>query len=304
MPYLIIGAHTRVGSAVARGLLTEDHRVRLVSPSGVPPLELANRQHVEVVPFDTRDCSAFAHITHRVEGVVLVQVAGFEPMDRLTLSFVQHLERQRIPRVVLLVPESVDCLVPADPIRRVRDAVIASDLDWTILRINLPTALFAYELGSLIARDRRLFVPAGKGITAPVAECNVATAVRKVLTASDYYRKVLTLTGPTSYSFETIADLLSELLGVEVRYESPSLEAFEALMIRSGIPGRQRRRMSQLMQCMSSGCFGTVQSDLSDLIQEPRKSLEESLRYYFFEQGLLSFYRKVPRFQHSLSLSD
>jgi uncharacterized protein YbjT (DUF2867 family) len=100
---------------------------------------------------------------------------------------------------------------------------------------------FAQNLGDVyrldIAEDDRLFVPASHGRVAFVDIRDVAEVAALVLTEPEFHLgKAYTLTGPAAVSFQEIAELLTQVLGRAIRYESATVVGYVRHLHERGLP--------------------------------------------------------------------
>lgn len=99
--------------------------------------------------------------------------------------------------------------------------------DWTILR----PGFFAQNLASAyrddIMQDDRIYVPAGNGKVTFVDLRDVGKVAAETLTSSEQHQAATyTLTGPASYSFYEVADMLSKHLNRKINYVPASIPGY------------------------------------------------------------------------------
>ena len=110
-----------------------------------------------------------------------------------------------------------------------------SGLNYTILQNGIYLEMIPIFAGK-VAETGVVMLPAQEGEASWVLRAELAEAAAQVLTTEGHENKTYLLTNTESVSFSKIARELSDTLGKDVQYQSPSVETFEATMKQRGVP--------------------------------------------------------------------
>ena len=91
-------------------------------------------------------------------------------------------------------------------------------------------------VGERVAETGTILFPAQDGKASWVLREELAEAAVNVLTTTGHENKTYRLTHNASVGFEQIATYISEALDKKVSYNSPDVEAFKAILQKSGVP--------------------------------------------------------------------
>jgi NAD(P)H dehydrogenase (quinone) len=144
----------------------------------------------------------------------------------------------------------------------------------------MDNTLYADSIG-LFSGEKMLetgiFFPAGDGKLpwVPKAEMGEATAV--VLTTPGHENKNYAITANTAYSFEEIAEMISEITGKDVKYHKPDVETYIEGLVKSGVPKEVASFLAGFGTAIGNGEFDTKRSDLEKLLGRKPTELKEYL---------------------------
>ncbi len=225
MTILVTGARGNVGRRVLQRLYAAGHSLRA---SGRNPAELDVPEGVETIALDLNDPETFVAALAGVSKVLLyAEPDGIE-------KFLDEAEKAGVERIVVLSSNTVDGPgAENDPLAHhhkvVEDAVIASGLNYTILR---PGAFMGNAFGwsySLQAGDTidQVFPEAQ---VAPVHEDDIADVAVVALTEKALQDEIVNLTGPESLTFRRELEIVGEVLGRKLVINELTREQGEAQM--------------------------------------------------------------------------
>ena len=112
--------------------------------------------------------------------------------------------------------------------------LVGSGLTYTILRHALYMDGLPMFLGEKVLKSGTIFLPAGTGKAAFAMRSELAEAGANVLLTEGHENKVYELSGPDAYSFDHIANILSDISGKIIRYVSPSVDSFKQELSTTG----------------------------------------------------------------------
>ena len=229
---LITGATGTVGSEVIEALLPAQAghiRVLTRNPDAVFP------DGTEKVVADLAD-SDLAPVLDSVHAVFLLTAGlGIAEHDHRVLAAAL---RAGVQRIVKLSQRSV-AHGATDPItaahRAGEEAIRDSGLGWTFLR---PTAFMSNALNwaPMIAADQVVHHPFAAGRAAVVDPADIAAVAAACLTHDGHNHRIYELTGPEPLSPGDQVAILSQVLGLDLRYAEADPAGMLAQMVSYGMP--------------------------------------------------------------------
>ena len=115
-------------------------------------------------------------------------------------------------------------------------AIKDSGLPYTILQNGIYLEMIPIFAGAQVAETGVILFPAQEGKASWVLREELAEAAAHVLTTAGHENKTYVLTNTESTSFQDIAQDLSASLGKDIRYQSPPVEEFQAILTQAGVP--------------------------------------------------------------------
>jgi uncharacterized protein YbjT (DUF2867 family) len=232
---LITGAAGHVGREVVRACAARGQSSRAADVS-VPALHALHGEAIDAVRLDFADPSTFAAALAGCDSMFLVRPLAIEVMESTLMPFIDAALAAGCKHIVFLsaIGAATNKLVPHHAIEKY---LAAHDASYTLLR----PGFFAQNLGAAyrddIARDGRLFLPAGKGRVAFVDTRDVAELAAIILENPDPHRgAAYTCTGPEALSFEETARLMTDVIRHPIRYECASLAGYVRHLHLRGLP--------------------------------------------------------------------
>jgi len=149
----------------------------------------------------------------------------------------------------------------------------------------LRNALYADVLPMFLGTDvlsTGVFLSGGNGRANYATRQDLGEASANVLTSNGHDGKEYTLTGPESYSFQEIADILTELSGKPVLYHNPSEEIFVQNLNQAGVPPENIGGFTMFLNAIKQGEFETERTDLPVLLGRAPATLKSYLESVYF----------------------
>lgn len=232
----------------------------------------------EPTALDFHDPTTFAAALQGCEGLFLLRPPAISNVKATLNRLVDVADDRGVRHIVFLsvAGASRNVLVPH---HAVEAHLMNARCGWTILR----PGFFAQNLGDAyradILVDHRIFVPAGSGRAAFVDVRDVAeVAARVFLAPSQHDHEAYTLTGPAAVSFAEAAALLSEVLGVTIRYEPATLMGYMRHLRARGLPFGQVLVQTVLHLGLRFGQAARIDATLERLLERPSHSLRDYVR--------------------------
>ena len=111
-----------------------------------------------------------------------------------------------------------------------------SGINYTILQNGIYLEMIPVFAGEKVAETGIILFPAGEGKASFVLREELAEAAAHVLITEGHENKLYQLTNTASVSFDDIAIALSDKLGKNIKYQSPSVDEFKSTLKQFGIP--------------------------------------------------------------------
>jgi len=160
------------------------------------------------------------------------------------------------------------------------DVLKTSGLAYTIMKhslymeVILPLCEKALQTGTI-------YTPAGEGKVSFAARVDLAEAAANVLTTYGHENEIYEFSGPLSYSYGDIANILSELSGKKIDYVSPTAEIFQQEQLKAGITVERSRFALVFGEAIRRGEFDHPDPTLEEFLGrnplDPREFLKTIL---------------------------
>jgi NAD(P)H dehydrogenase (quinone) len=147
---------------------------------------------------------------------------------------------------------------------RVYDAIVATGVKATHLRVNIYAEVVANEVAGAIAAGE-LAAPVNGARIAPVLRQDIAPAIAAVLTGDGHEGKTYDLTGQDAVSWAQLAELASARAGKPVPYRSIDDTEAAARMEAVGIPAAYIPSMLGFYAAYRAGWSGTPSGHIEKL---------------------------------------
>jgi NAD(P)H dehydrogenase (quinone) len=112
----------------------------------------------------------------------------------------------------------------------------ASGLTYTILKHGLYADFIPILIGDKVFEKGQIFLPAGEGKVAFTSRQDLAKGAITVLTGKGHENKVYEFCSDKLYTISDIAQILSKIKNISVKYISPTQQEYKDTMIKSGVP--------------------------------------------------------------------
>lgn len=289
---LVTGATGNVGSEVCRHL----SRVVGVAVFGaVRRLRdgLDERLHGAAQRvFDFTDPATWASALEGVDRIFLMRPPHTSNIKRDMRPFLAFARERGIEQVVFLSVQGAEDN-PIVPHHKVEHVVRELELPFTFLR----PSFFMQNLTTThlpeIRDEHRIFVPAGTGKTNFIDVRDIGAAAATVLTESrgggsanahraDFGRSHIgcayTLTGEENLTYREVADRLTRILGIPIRYESARLAPFIRYQLKQERSIGHALVMYALYSVTRMGKAGGATSDFEEIVGRNPRSLDEFIQ--------------------------
>ncbi|MGM0558325.1 MAG: SDR family oxidoreductase [Myxococcota bacterium] len=170
---------------------------------------------------------------------------------------------------------------PVVPHRKIETYVEGTGVDYTHLRPSFFMQNLSTTHRAEIRDESRIVVPAGDGATSFIDCRDIAdVAALALLNPEEHANLAHDLTGARALSYHDVAEVFSEVLGREIRYDEPSVFEFYRYRRSKGDPLGFLAVTVALYTVARLGLADTVTDDFERLTGQAPRSLEQFVRDY------------------------
>jgi len=157
------------------------------------------------------------------------------------------------------------------------DYLRESSVPYVIIRPNYFQQNVTEQAIPPIGPDGKMYVPAGKSRISMSDTRDVASVAYRALTARGHAGHVYEVTGPAALSHQEVAELVSQVMGRQIRYVSPPLEVFRKTLAGYGLDAWMVAGLSELYEdYQRSGADGYA-AQVTETVREVTGKMPRSL---------------------------
>jgi NAD(P)H dehydrogenase (quinone) len=183
----------------------------------------------------------------------------------------------RIAYTGIVNPTEANSAAAAPEHRGTEEALLASGLEWTMLRNGIYGDLTAQGLTQSIAAGRHVY-NSGDGKTSYVARADCAAAAAVVLSEDGHANRAYDITGPEALSGADLAALASELSGTPVEAVAVDDETFVGILVEyAGLPEPVAQFIASFGRASREGQLATVSNAVEELTGSPPRHFRDVL---------------------------
>ncbi|MFD3684007.1 NAD(P)H-binding protein [Nocardiopsis sp. NPDC058631] len=260
-PILVVGATGKTGRRVVARLRAAGHEVRAASRSGE-------------WPFDWNDRATWGPA---LEGVETAYVVPFDPAP-VVRPFVEQAEAAGLRRIVLLSGRGIDdpdylpgAVLTGNTLVDAEDAVVASGLEWTLLRPGWYSQNFDEGFLADLVRSGEMRLPTGDGAASFVDVEDIAEVAVAALTGTGHAGRIYELSGPSALTMAEVAAEISAATGRTVDYVPLATDEFVAELVGQGVSAEDAEAFAMTLSPIPRGKDAHLSDGVrSTLGREPR----------------------------------
>lgn len=153
----------------------------------------------------------------------------------------------------------------------------ASGLPYTLLKNNLYMELVPQFIGDQVLETGTIYFPAGTGKTGFALRTEMAEATANVLASEGHAGKSYEITNVEAYTYQDVANCLTEIAGKVITYISPSVEEFTGVLKNAGLSDEMIGGVVSFALAQANEEFNVTGADLEYLLGRKPTSLNEYL---------------------------
>lgn len=152
-----------------------------------------------------------------------------------------------------------------------------SGISYTILKNTLYMEFVPAFLGEKVIETGVIYLPAGNGKVGAVLRSEMAEATANILTSSTHARKTYHFTNLEAFSYQEVAQLLSEITAKTIHYVSPTADEYAQTLTKHGVPADFIGLFSSFAIAQANGELEMIGSDLEHLLGRKPTSVKAFL---------------------------
>jgi uncharacterized protein YbjT (DUF2867 family) len=254
---LATGATGNLGRAVVTSLAAKGYKVKAAARNLA---KAAFPAGVETVRFDYQEPATVDPALKGVGGLFLLAPPLDSDAPAKLNPVIDKAKACGVKHVVFISAFGVDAVEQA-PLRRIERDLMASGLDYTILRPNFFMENFSTGFLAPMVRQGGIHLAAGDGKTSFISVADIAevaaSAFQKGLFGKEY-----NLTGPDAIDHATAASILSKVTGKTITYYPLTEEAMFQGMRQNGLPEGAIQYIGVLYGAVRAGYAAPVTKDV------------------------------------------
>lgn len=141
-----------------------------------------------------------------------------------------------------------------------------SGIDYTILKNTLYMDFVPAFLGDKVLETGVIYLPAGNGKVGAVLRSEMAEATANILANSKHAGKTYRFTNQEAFSYQEVAQQLSEITGKTINYISPTADEYAQTLTEHGVPADYIGLFSSFAVAQEKGELEMVGSDLEQIL--------------------------------------
>lgn len=158
-----------------------------------------------------------------------------------------------------------------------------SGMDYTIVKNTLYLDFVPAFLGEKVLETGVIYYPAGSGKVGAVLRSEMAEATSQILIGSNHAGKTYRFTNQEAFSYQEVAQYLSEITGKTITYLSPTADEYTHTLAEHGVPQEIIGIFSSFAVAQAIGELNTISSDLEQLLGRKPTSVKAFLKQVYLK---------------------
>lgn len=273
---LITGATGSVGTQLIKALANNGISFRALVRNNNQGSLMRELPQADVLKGDLSDVNSITDALAGVDRAFLLTNSS-EQSEQLQLNFVNAAHKAGVKHIVKLSQLAAD---EASPVRFLRYHAIVENrikelgMNYTFLRANLfMQGLTAFQY--YIKSEGKFYGSSGEAAVSAVDVRDIAAVAAKALTEPGHENKTYNVTGPESITHYQMADILSNVLKMNINYIDLSPEQMQGALSAAGFPSWQVGGLIEDYAHYARGEAAEVFSTVQDVTGRPAISFDQ-----------------------------
>lgn len=270
---LVTGATGSLGRAVISSLSSNGFRMKAAARSVT---KTAFPAGVEAVKFDYEDPTTFDAAVNGVERALLIAPPLDPHAPAKLMPVLDKAKKFGIQHVIFISAFGVDAVEQA-PLRRIERHLMASGLNYTILRPNFFMENFSTGFLSPMVKQGGIYLAAADGKTSFISTADIAETVASAF-QNCLFGKEYNLTGPEALDHLTAASILTKVTGKSITYHPLTEQAMFKGLRDNGLPESAVQYVGVLYGSVRAGYAAAVTKDVEAVTGRKPRNFEAFAR--------------------------
>ena len=237
---LVTGATGNVGTEVIRFLAeSENFRKTFQLTAGIrkPKQNFMDFNGISLpaLDFDFEQAATFGRVLQNFDILFLLRPPQLADVEKYFAPLVQAAVQQKVKHIVFLSVQGAETS-RVIPHHKIEKLIVDSRIPYTFLRPGYFMQNFNTTLHKDLKEEQLISLPAGNARFSLVDVRDIGRAAAVVLENTEKHRnKAYLLTGEKNYTFAEMAQILTQVLGKTIRFQSPSLFKFWRQQRKAGV---------------------------------------------------------------------
>lgn len=273
---LITGASGNVGKEVLKQIAQTGAKVRAAYQ---PSSRSAAPSGVEIATVDYNQPETLRIALEGVDRVFLVgpPTAQRPALEQKAIDVIAQSEVRQV--VKLSAMGGRDAIFPRQHAQS-EDYILSTGVPYTFLRPNGFMQNMVNYNAPTINTPNAFYGTEGDGQVSQIDIRDVAAVAVKALTEQGHVGKIYTLTGPEALTNAKVAQILSDILGREIRYINLPPAQLKAALLSAGVPEWNADALLDLQRLYREGKAATVTRDVEQILGRKPISFAQFLSDY------------------------
>ncbi len=229
MIILVTGFTGKVGKEVAKNLKAKGLSVKC-AVRNVDGLQREQNTY-DFMSLDFSNPATFDQALNEIDKIFLIYPPG---ADIKFEEFLNVAKQKKVKHIVYLSVKDVQFL-PFIHHYKNEKLIKKSGIPFTFIRAGYFMQNLNDFLGAELRENQRIFVPAGKGKTSFVDTRDLAEfASIAFQNTEDHQNKKYVITGDEALDFYEVAEMMTDVMHVDIHYTNPSVKEFRECMLKKG----------------------------------------------------------------------
>lgn len=272
--YLITGSTGNIGKYVVEELINLNKDIKVAVRKNEDIKRFPQSSQIEAVQFDFLEQSTFEKALKDVEGIFLVRPPKLANPQKDMLPFLNAAKDNNVKKIVFISLLGVE-KNPVVPHKKIENMIKESGIPFCFLRPSFFMQNLNTNHREEIQNRNELFIPAGNSKTSFIDTRDIARAASFTLVDEKYDNTIHTITGNKAINYYEVAEIMTEVLGKEIKYKNPGLIKFRKERIKRGTPKEFANVMVFLYLMTKLGTAKYVNNVLKDLIKREPISFKQ-----------------------------
>lgn len=275
---LVTGSTGTFGSHVATELQKQKINFKAAGQDTKKMKELFGSD-VDCLEFNWANSKSFAGLFAGITEVYLVSPPNSNSFPEQVIPFLQQAKEEGVKYIVLSTVFGADANKEGS-LYKTELAVQNSGINYSIVRPNFIFQNFInYDLGAV--KNGSIYLPSGDGKTSYIDVRDVASFIVEVLRNKEQHlSKTYNLTGCEAITHENAAKIFTKVLGLEIKNENPTEEAYKNMLRSYNVPETTVDFMAMLYGFIKAGYFTSISNDFATIIKRQPILFEDFVKDY------------------------